>query len=343
LKTIDLNSVEEKELNSFVSALLPILIGIGILISALTFEIAIIYSVYPSFLSSSSIIILIIIIILTIPPVSLTLIEIAFFAKWDEKKSRPFNYKNLIHSLSNISSVEFLMGIKRETLPGISFSGEFFVAKVSNFYIFSRFDEYTFNFIKFLNMDLIPSDKIVLPKFPKRWFDKISSRFVLYSKTYNHVSIPIDNTNYLSGDAIVTIFPTINTLTRDSDDYIYHMLNKADSPIIDKNTRQQLTDKLIDLRNSFENLKSNDLNKSRKNEEILLNELVKSYKLEKCIICLKKIISDTNEDQRNLLFCPFCGSGGHKDHLDEWFTNQKSKCPVCKRYLGINDFVNLTF
>jgi hypothetical protein len=46
-----------------------------------------------------------------------------------------------------------------------------------------------------------------------------------------------------------------------------------------------------------------------------------------CMICKLEI-----RDKQMIMFCPFCKSYFHEDHLNEWL-NKNSDCPVCNKPL----------
>jgi DNA-directed RNA polymerase subunit RPC12/RpoP len=77
-------------------------------------------------------------------------------------------------------------------------------------------------------------------------------------------------------------------------------------------------------------------------QEILeLNEeLLKQLETEKCLICYKSLKLEDQTDE--LIVCPQCGHGGHKNHIYSWFERNNS-CPYCKANITTDQVLTLHF
>jgi DNA-directed RNA polymerase subunit RPC12/RpoP len=53
---------------------------------------------------------------------------------------------------------------------------------------------------------------------------------------------------------------------------------------------------------------------------------------EKCMVCSLKL-----SDADNVVWCPYCGSPAHREHLFEWI-HRRGRCPVCGVHLENKDF-----
>lgn len=51
----------------------------------------------------------------------------------------------------------------------------------------------------------------------------------------------------------------------------------------------------------------------------------------KCIVCNLEI-----KDYEKKIYCPYCGSPSHRDHILEWI-KIKSFCPYCNHKLSVKD------
>ena len=72
----------------------------------------------------------------------------------------------------------------------------------------------------------------------------------------------------------------------------------------------------------------------------LNDELLKQLESETCLICIKPLKSE--ENHKELVICPQCGHGGHRDHIYSWFETNKS-CPYCKANITIDQVLILNY
>ena len=84
--------------------------------------------------------------------------------------------------------------------------------------------------------------------------------------------------------------------------------------------------------------KERELNEYKSAEKELATKLYEDLRKDKCIICYKQLDSVS---PTQLVACPRCGSGGHKEHIKDWFDTGKDFCPVCRARVGKEQFLLL--
>ena len=111
--------------------------------------------------------------------------------------------------------------------------------------------------------------------------------------------------------------------------------------------RRKIANSLFKLRDYLtiesEEKQSTVINENKKRkyvqaEKELAEELLSSLKQDKCVVCYAPLKNAKGE----LLVCPVCGQGGHKDHLDSWFATGKTECPICKSDLELNNYLQFS-
>ncbi|MFV2015120.1 MAG: hypothetical protein ACC656_06820 [Candidatus Heimdallarchaeota archaeon] len=106
--------------------------------------------------------------------------------------------------------------------------------------------------------------------------------------------------------------------------------------------RTFLAQKLASLRNSISSKEEGNNNISVEDAQEFVDisdELLKQIKEDKCLICYKPL-QKTYEKNTQLVVCPHCGHGGHKNHIYSWF-EEKELCPYCKTRVNIQEVLLL--
>ena len=104
--------------------------------------------------------------------------------------------------------------------------------------------------------------------------------------------------------------------------------------------RTFLAQKLSSLRSKIADEEQESMSITEAQEIVdISEELLEQIKDDKCLICYKGLRSST-EEKTQLVLCPHCGHGGHKNHIFSWFESKES-CPYCKVDVGINQVLIL--
>ena len=99
---------------------------------------------------------------------------------------------------------------------------------------------------------------------------------------------------------------------------------------LSSNQRDFLAQRLASLRLKISKNEQSNFEPSieEAHEIVELNEeLLKQLENDKCLICYKNLKSEDKKEE--LVICPQCGHGGHKNHIYSWYESQSS-CPYCK-------------
>jgi DnaJ-class molecular chaperone len=127
-------------------------------------------------------------------------------------------------------------------------------------------------------------------------------------------------------------------------DKLISKINNSQNTRFNKDSRQKLAKTLFKLRNFLVLENQTDSNYSTDLKVKFVNaekefsqKLLDNLRDDKCVVCYTNL----NNSKGQLLACPQCGHGGHKDHLEEWFKN-KTSCPACKSDLSTSQFLLLS-
>lgn len=127
-------------------------------------------------------------------------------------------------------------------------------------------------------------------------------------------------------------------------DKVITRINKSQNSVINAEYRSKLAGTLFKLRNYLviNNTEDETYTPEMKvrfiqTEKQYSQELLENLQRDKCVVCYSQL----KNSHGPYLVCPLCGQGGHKDHIEEWFTS-KSTCPGCKADLSSSSFLILT-
>ena len=127
-------------------------------------------------------------------------------------------------------------------------------------------------------------------------------------------------------------------------DKLISMINDPNRIKIRKDYRSKLAKTLFKIRNFLDQeentIEHNTISTEKKlnyviTEKKLAEELLKTLREVKCSVCYASLKEFTGE----LLVCPSCGQGGHKKHIEDWFSMDKHECPICKSNIDKNNFL----
>ena len=110
---------------------------------------------------------------------------------------------------------------------------------------------------------------------------------------------------------------------------------------LSQDQRQSLAQRLSNLRTKLSDQQAQNEEISVEEAQEIVevsDELLEQIKDDKCLICYKSL---KKEGEDNLVLCPHCGHGGHKNHIYSWFES-KENCPYCKKEVKLNEVLILT-
>lgn len=126
-------------------------------------------------------------------------------------------------------------------------------------------------------------------------------------------------------------------------DNLISRINNSNSSVLNQDNKQRLAGTLFKLRNFLviENQQDPTYTPDMKirftqAERDISEELLQNLKKDKCVVCYSQLANSAGP----FLVCPICGQGGHKDHIEEWFTT-KANCPGCTTDLSSSSFLLL--
>ncbi len=126
-------------------------------------------------------------------------------------------------------------------------------------------------------------------------------------------------------------------------DNVISRLTNSQNTVINQQYRQKLAGAIFKLRNYLVIENQPDPNytpemkiKFVNTEKEFSKELLDNLRKDKCVVCYSQLQNATG----SFLVCPICGQGGHKEHIEEWFTS-KTTCPGCNSDLSASNFLVL--
>lgn len=126
-------------------------------------------------------------------------------------------------------------------------------------------------------------------------------------------------------------------------DNVISRITNSQNTVINQQYRQKLAGALFKLRNYLVIENQPDPNYTPEMKIKFVNaekefsmELLENLRNDKCVVCYAQLQNATGL----FLVCPICGQGGHKEHIEEWFTS-KTICPGCNSDLTASNFLLL--
>lgn len=68
-----------------------------------------------------------------------------------------------------------------------------------------------------------------------------------------------------------------------------------------------------------------------------INDLPKRLDEHNCVVCFAKWDAENKDD---IVVCPRCQSGGHRDHLKNWIKSQHY-CPLCRSEVSFSEYIKI--
>ena len=126
-------------------------------------------------------------------------------------------------------------------------------------------------------------------------------------------------------------------------DKVISSLKRINDPRLSEQNRRRIANVLYSVRNYLVIDDQNDPSytpemkvKFVQTEKELTKQLFNNLKNDKCVVCYTPL-SNSNGP---FLVCPICSHGGHKDHIEQWFTS-KTVCPSCSSDVISSNFLIL--